>query len=189
MGQSHSISDYDLGAEGDLFKAPEPVLEERILPMLNPLTTALSMISCGEDQNQSRNDDHTLTHTPSGGRNHIETTDHLLFSDVYYDCKKDLLESTVIEDTFPELADIKFPALDMGEDHHRPVDILDTVEVPLQKSVSHQCLATTNGGGGTKSPNFVDFQEMDIGAAFRLRRAYSEGDIKVGNDLSFFLSL
>ncbi|KDO47260.1 hypothetical protein CISIN_1g036310mg [Citrus sinensis] len=43
-----TISDYDLGGEGDLFKAPEPIIEET-LGSLDPVTAAISMISCGED--------------------------------------------------------------------------------------------------------------------------------------------
>ena len=49
--QSSAMSEYDLAAEGDLFKALEPIIKEPIMDM-DPMTAAISMISCGEDSPQ-----------------------------------------------------------------------------------------------------------------------------------------
>jgi len=43
-----TISEYNPGGERDLFKAPEPFIEEPVAS-LDPMTAAISMISCGED--------------------------------------------------------------------------------------------------------------------------------------------
>ena len=74
--QSSVISDYDLGAEGDLFKAPEPIIEEPVMDM-DPI---ISIMSCGEDVVSSQG---------------LESTDidvlqnDQLLSEVFYECKKD----------------------------------------------------------------------------------------------------
>jgi hypothetical protein len=38
------IPEYDLGGEGDLFKAPEPIIEEPLLT-LDPVAAAISIMS------------------------------------------------------------------------------------------------------------------------------------------------
>ncbi|CAI9756647.1 unnamed protein product [Fraxinus pennsylvanica] len=48
LNQTFTISDYNLGEEGDLFKAPEPVIQEPLIG-LDPMTAAISMISCREN--------------------------------------------------------------------------------------------------------------------------------------------
>ncbi|CAL5414354.1 unnamed protein product [Camellia sinensis] len=46
--QTSTILEYDMGGEGDLFNAPEPIIEDPTVG-LDPMTAAISMISCGED--------------------------------------------------------------------------------------------------------------------------------------------
>ncbi|KAF8083945.1 hypothetical protein N665_0743s0005 [Sinapis alba] len=47
-----NLAEYDIGEEGDLFNAPDSILEEPILAVDDPLSAALTMISCGEDSSQ-----------------------------------------------------------------------------------------------------------------------------------------
>ena len=49
MGQPSLLSEYDLGGEGDLFKAPEPFIEEPPLLGLDPVAAAISMMSGGDN--------------------------------------------------------------------------------------------------------------------------------------------
>ncbi|CAN1189396.1 Zinc finger protein CONSTANS-LIKE 5 [Linum perenne] len=82
--QASTISEYNLGGEGDLFKAPEPIISE---PLLDPTTSALSMISCGGDE----------ILTPSGFAAIDDQNEQL-----FYECKKDLMEMAAAAKQFPD---------------------------------------------------------------------------------------
>ncbi|XP_072990854.1 uncharacterized protein [Typha latifolia] len=170
MMQSSMISGYDLGGEGDLFKAPELILEEPVLP-LDPMAAAMSIISGGDD-----------VITESMKVSDIESIQNDLLSDVFYDCKKDLLEESAIEESISELLDVKISAVQIEEvaeiDQHR-----FAAEGPLQKSVSSGCLNSMDWNQGRHvRPNFLGFQGLDFDAELGMRRAYSEGDIQnLGN--------
>ncbi|XP_019426102.1 PREDICTED: two-component response regulator-like APRR9 isoform X3 [Lupinus angustifolius] len=93
--QSSAMAEYDFAAEGDLFKAPEPIIEEPFMD-LDPMTAAISMMSCGEG-------------VSSQG---LQPTDidvlqkEQLLSDMLYECEKDLLEKaySIQEDKpFPDM--------------------------------------------------------------------------------------
>ena len=158
-------SEYDMGGEGDLFKAPEPILEVPSLE-LDPVTAAI--ISVGGD---------VMTETIKVADIESIQTDHL--NDIFYECKKDLLEESEIEDSISELLDVKIPAVQMDE---VPLsEKLSYAEGSMQKSVSSGCLSSVEWiPGGTRRPDFLDFQGLDFEAAILgLRRAYSEGDIQV----------
>ncbi|XP_026663124.2 two-component response regulator-like APRR9 isoform X2 [Phoenix dactylifera] len=176
MMHSSVISDYDLGGEGDLFKAPKPIIEELILP-LDPMTFAMSTISGGDD---------VITETFKVGDMESTQIDHLL-NDVFYECKKDLLEKSAIEESFSEVLDVKFPAVQIEEDSNTE-KIRLVAEGPLQKSISSGCLTSMEWiHESTIIPKFLDFQGLDFEAAFGLRRAYSDGDIQnLGNNNTNF---
>lgn len=162
------ISDYDLGGEGDLFKAPEPIIEEPILP-LDPMTAAMSIISAADD---------VITETFKVGDMESIQTDHLL-NDVFYECKKDLLEKSAIKESFSELLDAKIPTVQTEEDSSAE-KIRLVAEGQLPRSVSTGNLTSVEWiSGSTTRPNFLDFQALDFEAVFGMRRAYSEGDIQV----------
>ncbi|XP_072969134.1 uncharacterized protein [Typha angustifolia] len=149
MVQMSILSEYDLGGEGDLFKAPEPIIEESVFSS-DPMETAMSIISGGDD---------VTTEPLKAADLEAIQYDHLL-SDVYYACKKDLLESSAIEESLLDLLNIK-------------------LEGPIQKSVSFGCLESTEWIWPCPvRPNFLDFQGLDFEAAFGIRRSYSEGDIQ-----------
>ena len=166
--QSSAMSEYDWLVEGDLFKAPEPIIEEP--PMdVDPMTAAaISMISCGED-------------VSSQG---LKSTDidvlqnEQFLSDVFYECKKDLLEKAAIESPVSDILEIKIPALNIDESfiqENKPLPAM-----PLPKSVSSGSLSAMDWmhGAGMK-PAFLDFPGIDFNADYGMRRAFSEGDIKV----------
>ena len=94
MGQPSLISEYDLGAEGDLFKAPEPIIEEPLLA-LDPVAAAISMMSGGDNAMDDS----------------IKVSDMGL-SEVLYECEK---EKSAIEETISELLDVKIPMLQVED--------------------------------------------------------------------------
>ncbi|XP_061349305.1 uncharacterized protein LOC133294616 isoform X2 [Gastrolobium bilobum] len=162
------MSEYDLAAEGDLFKAPEPIIEEPVVDV-DPMTAAISMISCGED-------------VSSQG---LKSTDidilqnEQLLSEVFYECKKDLLEKAAIESPLSEILDIKVPVLNIDEN-----SIQENKPLPdMPKSISSGSLSSMDWmHGAAMNPAFLDIPGIDFNAVYGMRRSFSEGDIKtLGN--------
>jgi len=173
-----TISEYDLGGEGDLFKAPEPIIEEPVVS-LDPMTAAISMISCGED----------VISTPGLKVAGIESLQsEPLLSDVFYECRKDLFEKAGIEASLSEVLGMKIPLSGTAENQIQENKPLP--DVPFQKSISSECLSSMEWmHGAAVKPNFLDFPGMDFGAVYGMRRAFSEGDIKtLGNGMSLIHS-
>ncbi|KAL5568351.1 hypothetical protein UlMin_024926 [Ulmus minor] len=169
--QSSMISEYDMGAEGDLFKAPEPIIEEPLMG-LDPMAAAISMISCGED---------VMSRQALKVADIESLQKEQLLSEVFYECEKDLLEKAAMEAPLSELLDIKIPSMRLDGNHIQESKLLS--DSSFQKSVSAGCLSSMEwlNGNATK-PNFLDFSGVDFGAAYGMRRAFSEGDIKtLGN--------
>ncbi|XP_062180690.1 uncharacterized protein LOC133885073 [Phragmites australis] len=180
MVQPSLVSEYDLGGEGDLFKAPEPIIEEPLLS-LDPVAAAISMMSGSEsamDETIKAADIGTIQNDP-------------LLSEVLYECEKELMEESAIEETISELLDVKIPMLQVEEIPRQAEEVLRQVKLPtmekekssvpecsLQKSVSSGCLNSADWMNGPIRPNFLGFQGLDFEVAFGLRRAYSEGDIQ-----------
>ncbi|XP_015067590.1 zinc finger protein CONSTANS-LIKE 6 isoform X1 [Solanum pennellii] len=163
-----TISEYDLGGEGDLFKAPQPILEQPLMG-LDPMTSAISMISCSED-----------AISPQGLKvSDLETSfeNEQLLSEVFYECKKDLFE----KDALSEVLDMKIPIV--KADGSLTADENLVSEGSFQKSISSGCLSSMEWiHGAPMRPNFIDFGGMDFGAVYGMRRSFSEGDIKsLGN--------
>ncbi|KAJ7965358.1 Zinc finger protein CONSTANS-like protein [Quillaja saponaria] len=171
--QASIISEYEygLGGEGDLFKAPEPVIEEPVMD-LDPMTAAMSMISSGED-----------VISPQG----LKATDidsfqnEQLLSEVFYECKKDLLEKASLQSPLSDILDIKIPVLRIDENQIQEDKPLP--DLPFQKSVSSGCLSAMDWmQGAAVKPAFLEFSGMDFSVDYGMRRAFSEGDIKtLGN--------
>ncbi|KAF0927874.1 hypothetical protein E2562_036795 [Oryza meyeriana var. granulata] len=183
MAQPSLVSEYDLGGEGDLFKAPEPIIEEPVLS-LDPVAAAISMMSGSENVM-----DETIEVADIGD---IQN-DPLLSDVLLYECEKELMEKSAIEETISELLDVKIPMLQVEEFPRQTEQVLGqvVVELPamekekpsvpecsLQKSVSSGCLNSADWINGPARPNFLDFQGLDFETAFGLRRAFSEGDIQ-----------
>ncbi|KAK8656046.1 hypothetical protein V6N13_108605 [Hibiscus sabdariffa] len=165
-----AISEYYLGVEGDLFKAPEPIIEEPI-GGLDPMTSAISLSLCGED---------VITSQGLKAAD-IESIQNEQLLEVLYECEKDLIARAVIETPLSEVLDAKVPVLKIDENQYHENETL--CDVPFQKSVSSDCLSSMEWmQGAAIKPNFLDFSGMDFGSANGMRRAFSEGDIKtLGN--------
>lgn len=176
--QPSIMSEYDLGEEGDLFKAPETIIEEPVLGIDPVAAGAISIISNADD-------------TINVSDMHLMQTEQLL-NDVFFECKKDLLEKSAIEETtdFTDLLDVKIPPVqeimeasvqNVQESGVKGVgEICAQGEGVIQKrSISSGCLNSMEWVPGCSvRPNFLDFG-VDFETAFGLRRAYSEGDIQV----------
>lgn len=176
--QPSIMSEYDLGGEGDLFKAPETIMEEPVLGIDPVAAAAISIIS---------NTDDTINVSDM----HLMQTEQLL-NDVFFECKKDLLEKSAIEENtdFTDLLDVKIPPVqeimevpvqNVQESGMKGVgEICAQGEGVIQKSISSGCLKSMEWVPGCSvRPNFLGFQGLDFETAFGLRRAYSEGDIQV----------
>ncbi|CAA3026297.1 zinc finger CONSTANS-LIKE 10-like isoform X1 [Olea europaea subsp. europaea] len=171
LNQTSSVSDYNLGEEGDLFKAPEPVIPEPLIG-LDPMTAAISMISCGENIISPD------ALTASAIESSIESGQ--LLSEVYYECKKDILAKDATVTPLSDIMDIKVPTVKTDK-----LPISDEKMLPeglFQKSVSSGCLSSMDWiRDAPLRPNFL-IPGMDLGEVYGMRRAFSEGDIKtLGN--------
>ncbi|KAF4380409.1 uncharacterized protein LOC115716560 [Cannabis sativa] len=173
MVQVSMISEYDMGAEGDLFKAPEPIIEEAAMG-LDPVTAAaISMVSCGED---------VISRQALKVADIESFQKEQLLSEVLYECEKDLLEQAAMDMPLSEVLDIKIPSLRIDENFIQENKLFS--DSSFQKSISSECLSSMEWmQGPVTKPNFLDFPGMDLGAAaYGMRRAFSEGDIKtLGN--------
>uniref|UniRef100_A0A5B6ZVJ2 Putative zinc finger protein CONSTANS-LIKE 1 isoform X1 n=1 Tax=Davidia involucrata TaxID=16924 RepID=A0A5B6ZVJ2_DAVIN len=169
--QTSTILEYDLGGEGDLFKAPEPIIEEPV-ERLDPMTAAISMISCGED---------VISPQALKVADIESIQSEQLFSEVFYECKKDILAKDAIETPLSDVLDIKIPVV--RTDENQVAEDKLPPEGPFQKSVSSGCLSSMEWvPGASMRPNFLDFPGMDLGVVYGMRRAFSDGDIKtLGN--------
>lgn len=167
--QTSMISEYDLGGEGDLFKAPEPIIE---VMGHDPLTAAISLISCGEEVIASQG-------LKVADIESIQSEQFL--KEVIYECEKDLMEKAATETPLAEFLDIKIPIMRSNENLIPENEVLP--DIPLPKSVSSGCLNSMElMHGAAIKPNFLDCAGMDFENAYGIRRAYSEGDIKtLGN--------
>ncbi|KAL6581445.1 hypothetical protein OROMI_007368 [Orobanche minor] len=166
---SPTIFDYNLGEEGDLFKAPEPVIQEPFMG-LDPMTAVISMISSGED----------IISAQSLAFSDIES--YQLLSEVFYECRKDILAKEGKETPLSEVLDIRIPMLETDEKFD--VDEALLVEGSFRKSVSSSCLRSMDSvhEAPQRVVRFLDFPVSEFGGVYGMRRAFSEGDIKtLGN--------
>lgn len=184
-----AVSEFNLG--GDLFTAPElmmtPILEE---PMMNLDLMFANILSAEED-----------IIPPIADISSVSSDS--LFADDFFDCKKELLEKSAIEESLCEELEMKLPlelesevklSMEMDLKHSGesevklpPVDMEQDLSAEkteilvgaMQKSTSSGCLTSMEWVNGGHGPQFLDFGEFDLGAALGLRRAHSEGDIQV----------
>ncbi|KAL6541514.1 hypothetical protein OROGR_011000 [Orobanche gracilis] len=161
--QTLTVSDYNLWGEEDLFKAPEPVIEEHVIG-LDPMTAAISMMSSGEDGITPQ------SLTVSDIESSIESG--LLLNEIFYECRKDLLAKEGSDMPLSEVLKIEIP--NDGE--------LFSEEGSFQKSFSSTCLRSMEEFVQHEAiqlrPSFLDFPAVDFGAVYGMRRAFSEGDIE-----------
>ncbi|XP_030460482.1 two-component response regulator-like PRR37 [Syzygium oleosum] len=174
--QVSTISEYDLGGAGDLFKAPEPIIEEPIA-RLDLMTAAISMISGPEDVISSQG-------LKSGDI--VSLQGEPLLSEVFYECKKDLLAQGAFGASIAEVMDMKVPLMSIDGNQSQENNL--PPQVPFPKCVSTGSLSSMGIISGLK-PSFLDFAEVDFrdGTVCGMRRAFSEGDIKTldGGNVGF----
>ncbi|KAL9225398.1 hypothetical protein vseg_001330 [Gypsophila vaccaria] len=165
---SSAISDYDLGGEGDLFKAPEPIIEEPMGQLDPVMTAALAMMSCAEDVLP-------VSGLKIGDMESMQNEQ--LFCDAFDGCGNELLEKTSIETPVSDVMDIKFPLMATNQVQ---IDENNTLpDLPFTKSDSSGSLSSMEWvSGASVTPNFLDFPEIDFSGAYGMRRAFSDGDIK-----------
>ncbi|XP_019415862.1 PREDICTED: zinc finger protein CONSTANS-LIKE 2-like isoform X3 [Lupinus angustifolius] len=160
------MSEYDFAAEGDLFKAPEPIIEDPFLD-LDHMRASISVMSREDDLSSQG----------------LQSTDidvlqkEQLLSDMLYECEKDLLQKAAIESPLSEILEIKVPALNLDEysiQEDKPFP-----DTPLPKSVSSVSLSSMDWmHGAAVKPAFLDFSGINFNSVYGMRRSFSEGDIK-----------
>lgn len=158
--ESSNISEYDIGDEGDLFKAPDPILEEPIIAV-DPLSAALTMISCGEDSSQG------LCELPDLDLGSLQSGQQLL-DKAFYECEQDLMMKSAMESPFSDVLDIK------------NISVVTTINEneDMQKSVSSGNLSSMDWSHAQQETVMLqNFPDFDFG--YGMRRAFSEGDIQV----------
>lgn len=156
--------------EGDLFEAPQPqpYIDETFIG-LDPVMAAISMISCADE-----------VISPEGLKvaDFQSLQNDQLLNEVYYECEKDLLEKAALERPLPEDLNIEIPVL--NPDENQISENKPFLEASIQKSTSLECLSSMDlMQGPTIKPSFIDFSDMDFSSVYGMRRAFSEGDIKV----------
>ncbi|XP_042429836.1 uncharacterized protein LOC122016559 isoform X1 [Zingiber officinale] len=161
--QTPIVTEYDMGGAGDLFKAPEAILEDPALEL--HIAVAMSIISTEGD---------AITEPIKVVD--IESIHNDPLNSVIYE--NDLLEESEIEDSITELLGAKIPALQIDE--VKPFERLSSAEGSMQKSISSASLNSVElFPGSTMRPDqLLDLQGLNLAAAYSLRRAYSEGDIQ-----------
>ncbi|KAJ8435185.1 hypothetical protein Cgig2_028371 [Carnegiea gigantea] len=166
-----TISDYDLGGEGDLFKAPQPIIEEEIVG-LDPMEAALAMMSSGDNilppPVLTVGDMELLQNEP-------------LLSDAFDGCTRELSEKTSGETAVSDISDAKIPPVMTSEVQSEENKLVcDSLFTKCGRSGSLSSMEWVNGA--TVGPHFLDFPELDFDGTHGMRRAFSEGDIKaLGN--------
>lgn len=139
------------------------------------MTAAISMISCGEDVISPQ------SLTVSDIESSIESGQ--LLSEVFYECRKDLMAKQGNETPLCEAVSIKVPSVEMDESFF--VDEKLFTEGALHKSTSSSCLRSMDSlqHEAPLRPRFLDFPALDFGDFNGMRRAFSEGDIKVSSSI------
>ncbi|CAH9069955.1 unnamed protein product [Cuscuta europaea] len=184
-----TISDYDLGGEIDLFNAPETLIQEPLFD-LDPMTAAISMISCTDD---------VMSHELKLLDIESSFDSEPFFNDAFYGCKEVLLEKESTDTPFSEVSDVGIH-ISANTTTSKPYsnnisannDEILTGEERLtskdlfQKSGSSESLCSMEWiqCGGPMKPKFLNFPGLDFNAVYGMRRSFSEGDIKtLGNSL------
>ncbi|KAJ9539595.1 hypothetical protein OSB04_026101 [Centaurea solstitialis] len=159
--QTSTISDYDLGGEGDLFKAPEPIIEQPLVT-LDPMTSSIH-------------------HFPQELKvTDIESLQNEEFlNDVFYECKSILAKESLATGSSPlsEVLSFSFPVTTDENAQIAKENVQPLCQIP--KSSSYDSLNSMDWIHGTQiKPSFLNFGEVDFGNAYGMRRAFSDGDIK-----------
>ncbi|CAH9059073.1 unnamed protein product [Cuscuta epithymum] len=172
-----TISEYDLGGDIDLdlFNAPETLIQEPLFD-LDPMTAAISMISCTDD---------AMSHELKLLDIESSFDSEPFFNDAFYGCKEALLEKESIDTPFSEVSDAGIHIAANNDEKLTGEERLTSKDL-FQKSGSSESLCSMEWiqCGGPMKPKFLNFPGLDFNAVYGMRRSFSEGDIKtLGNSL------
>lgn len=177
---THSM-DYDLGAEGDLFKAPKPIIEQQMEgldPMMASMTVIVSGGHVGPNQDQKVADIELIQNEQ-------------LLSEVFCDFEKDLLANEATGTSISNDLQIQIPVATDENPAFAEEKVLS--QGTLLKSGSAECLSSTEWiHKNPMTHNFLDIHGIDFGITYGcgMRRSFSEGDIKTtGNDAATVIKL
>lgn len=150
--------EYDFGEESDLFKAPEPIIEEPMLAV-DPLSQELVEL---------------------GDLGSLQS-DQQLIDNAFYECEQDLLVKSAMESPLSEVLDIKNITLVAKMDTDVKSSSVVVSDVPIPKSVSSGNLSSMEMVQHEDAviQSFPDFPPVDYG----MRRAFSESDIQVRTEI------
>ncbi|KAM0944616.1 hypothetical protein DsansV1_C11g0110681 [Dioscorea sansibarensis] len=167
--------EYDLLGE-DLFKSPKYATQELAFA-LDPMTAAISMLSCNEED---------LLTTVTAKSVDIKPLENELLNVVFCD-SKELLENNITKGSVSALSDVNIVSTQMEKPQVVEAGRLVREEL-LPDSVSSECLRSTGLIDSCNvGPNFRNFQGLDLGDEYGIRRAYSEGDIQASFAICFFI--
>ncbi|KAH7685891.1 hypothetical protein IHE45_04G069000, partial [Dioscorea alata] len=159
--QSSAVLEYDLGGEGDLFKAPEPIIGESVLA-LDPIASGMPLISDVDDVITAE----TIQIAD------VESIQIEHLDDIINECKKVFLGKSLTEETIPEHE----VAQQIDEEDSEKAKSRIIAEGQTQKSVSSGSLKSMEWINAccNRRPNFLNYQGLDFEAAFGMRRPISE---------------
>ncbi|XP_006284241.2 uncharacterized protein LOC17879149 [Capsella rubella] len=145
--------EYDFGEESDLFKAPEPIIEEPMLAV-DPLSQDLVEL---------------------GDLGSLQS-DQQLIDKAFYECEQDLLVKSAMESPLSEVLDIKNISLVAKMDDVVKSTSVVVSDVVIPKSVSSGNLSSMDVAQHEDAviQSLPHFPPGDYG----MRRAYSESDIQ-----------
>ncbi|KAH7685894.1 CCT domain-containing protein [Dioscorea alata] len=159
--QSSAVLEYDLGGEGDLFKAPEPIIGESVLA-LDPIASGMSLISDVDDVITAE----TIQIAD------VESIQIEHLDDIINECKKVFLAKSLTEETIPEHE----VAQQIDEEDSEKAKSRIIAEGQMQKSVSSGSLESMEWINAccNRRPNFLNYQGLDFEAALGMRRPIRE---------------
>ncbi|KAH7682150.1 CCT domain-containing protein [Dioscorea alata] len=158
--------EYDLLGE-DLFKSPKHATQELAFA-LDPMTAAISMLSCNEEDLLTVETDKNVD---------IKPLENELLNVVFCD-SKELVEIDSSKNSVSVLSDVNLVSIQMEKNQVVQAEKLVREEL-LPESVSSKCRRSAGLIDSCNvRPNFLHFQGLDLGDEYGIRRAYSEGDIQ-----------
>ncbi|KZV40959.1 zinc finger protein CONSTANS-LIKE 6 [Dorcoceras hygrometricum] len=178
--QTPTISDYYLGGVGDLFKAPEPVIEVPSMG-LDPMNVVISIISAVDD-----------SVTPQQpfliAENESSIENGQLLDKVFYECERDLLAKEAIEASLSGIPSVvNIPVMESEAKMNANEELIS--RKLLQDTANSSCLRLMESvHEAPPRLNFPDPPVIDFDADCGIRRTFSEGDVKtIGDDNVTFL--
>lgn len=135
------------------------------------MTSAMSMISCGED----------IISSQELKVSDIESLQKEEFlSDVFYECKDILAKEAGTGTQSLPLSEVLSFSFPVTTDENPVVKENVDPSCQIPKSMSFDSLCSMDWIHGAQiKPSFLNYNEIDFGNAYGMRRAFSEGDIKV----------